>query len=458
MRGLAPALAVVVLVAGCGSSSRPAPSFAARGPADLIRVALPGYRWPLDPASVSGPDELTLARALFATPLRTDARSGELRPGLCARWTSPDGGRTWRFRCTHARAVAAQLERMRRVRRAPAGWLFAPIAALGRSDSTVTVKLRFPWLRFPYALTVPAAALPGIAGPFRVESASPQRLIARRGRVRLVFSRLVAVDAVRAWRDGEIDVAPIPLGDLRRLQLDASVARSVHVRPLLGVDLVVFDPNGPLANLPHTRRVYWQTANRADYAQLVAGGAASPAFSLLGSASAPATAEIRQARRDVASLPPVSVPIATPADPELRYAAETLVAEWRELGLAPLVTARSTGARFERLVAAYPQEEALAAALLLPRGGPARALVLEALAQRDQAHALARVDAALRAESAIVPVARVASARLVSPRLRGWRQDALGVVDYSSVRALAGTRRRLGGAAERTCGLRPCVR
>ena len=459
MRRLAPALVVVLLVAGCGSPSRKTQSFAARGPADLIRVALPGYRWPLDPASVSGRDELTLARALFATPLTTDARTGELRPGLCTRWASADRGRTWRFRCSHARAVAAELERMRRLPRAPVGWLFAPIAGVEHSGPTVTVRLRFPWLRFPYALTVPAAAPPGVAGPFKVESASPHRLIARRGRVRLVFSRLAAVDAVRALRDGEIDEAPVPLGDLRRLQLDRFVARSVRVRPLLGVDLVVFDVrNGPLANLPHTRRVYWQTAGRSDYAELVAGGAASPAFSLVGPARAPATAEIRQARRDVASLPPVSVPIATPADPELQYAAETLVADWRELGLGAQVVKRSSGARFERLVAAYPHDEALAAALLLPSGGPVHALLLHALAQRDPARALARVDAALRAESAVVPVARVASARLVSPRLRGWRQDALGVVDYSSVRALAGTRRRLGGAAKRTCGLRPCVR
>ena len=439
---LAPALLVALLVAGCGSSSRAAPAFAARGPADVIRVALAGYRWPLDPASVSGRDELTLARALLATPLTTHPRSGELRPGLCTRWASADGGTTWRFRCMHARAVAAELERMRRFPRAPAGWLFVPIAALVRSGSTLTVRLRFPWLRFPYALTVPAAAPPGIAGPFKVESASPQRLIAQRGHVRLVFSRLVAVDAVRAWRNGEIDDAPVPLGDLRRLQLDASTARSVRVRPLLGIDLVAFDGNGPLANLPHTRRVYWQTAGRSDYAELVTGGAAAPAFSLVGSAPAPAAAEFRQARADITSLPPISVPIATPLDPELQYAAETLVADWRELGLGPRVASRSTGARFERLVAAYPQEEALAAALLLPRRGPVRALVLEALAQRDQARALARVDAILRAESSVVPIARVAGARLVSPRLRGWRQDALGVVDYSSVRFQASSRIR----------------
>jgi hypothetical protein len=441
MRRLAPALLLAVFATACGSSSRPVASFVARGPADTIRVALPGYRWPLDPASVAGHDELTLAHALFATPLTTDPASGALRPGLCTTWTSSTGGRTWRFRCRHAAVVAAELQRMRRLPRAPGGWLFAPIGGLERSGSTVTVRLRFPWLRFPYALTVPAAAPRGIVGPFKVETASPQRLIARRGRVRLVFSRLVAVDAVRAWRDGEVDEAPVPLGDLRRLRLDASVATFVHVRPLLGVDLVAFDMrNGPLADLPHTRRVYWQTANRVDYAQLVAGGAASPVFSLAGSARAPGPAALRGARRDVASLPPVSVPLATPRDPELRYAAETLVADWRELGLGPRVVARSSSARFERLVAAYPEDEALLAQLLLPEDSPARRFLLGALAKRDQKAALAHIDAVLRAQAAVVPIAGVANARLVSPRLRGWRQDTLGVVDYTAVRARAASR------------------
>lgn len=441
MRRLAPAVAVVLALTACGSSSRSVVFFVARGPADTVRVALPGYRWPLDPASVSGRDELTLARALFATPLKTDSRTGALRPGLCTTWTSSHGARTWRFRCTHAGAVAAELQRMRRRPRSPDGWLFAPIAGLDRSGSTIDVRLRFPWRRFPYALTVPAAAPPGVAGPFEVESASPRRLVARRGQVRLVFTKLVAVDAVRAWRDGEVDDAPVPLGDLPRLRLDHAIAPFLHVRPLMGVDLVRFRlRSAPLADLPRTRRVYWQTANRGDYAQLVAGGGASPAFSVAGSGRAPGPAALRQARRDIASLPPVSVPIAVPADPELRYAAETLVADWRELGLGARVVAGSAGARFERVVAAYPQDEALPAALLLPGDSRARMLLLDALAQRDQTGALARVDAALRAEAAVVPIAGVASARLVSPRLAGWRQDVLGVVDYSSVRVRASTR------------------
>jgi hypothetical protein len=35
----------------------------------------------------------------------------------------------------------------------------------------------------------------------------------------------------------------------------------------------------------------------------------------------------------------------------------------------------------------------------------------------------------------VVPIAWAVDARLVSPRLRGWREDALGVVDYNRVSA-----------------------
>jgi hypothetical protein len=48
---------------------------------------------------------------------------------------------------------------------------------------------------------------------------------------------------------------------------------------------------------------------------------------------------------------------------------------------------------------------------------------------------LTRLDRELIEQGAVIPVAWVAGARLVSPRLTGWRQDALGNVDYTRVRA-----------------------
>ena len=69
-----------------------------------------------------------------------------------------------------------------------------------------------------------------------------------------------------------------------------------------------------------------------------------------------------------------------------------------------------------------------------------RALLLRALAATDQGAALARFDADLRGAASFVPVAWVVDARLVSPRLRGWYEDALGDVDYAAVRSLASSR------------------
>ena len=110
----AAALALLaLLVAGCDSGG-PQPrhaSLPARGPAGVVRVGLAHLLWPLDPTHARGRDELTLARVLFAPPLRTDPESGALRPGLCSAWSA--SGATWRLRCRHAGAIATQLRRAR---------------------------------------------------------------------------------------------------------------------------------------------------------------------------------------------------------------------------------------------------------------------------------------------------------------------------------------------------------
>jgi hypothetical protein len=62
-------------------------------------------------------------------------------------------------------------------------------------------------------------------------------------------------------------------------------------------------------------------------------------------------------------------------------------------------------------------------------------------ASTEQGAALERLDGALRARGRVVPIAWVVDARLVSPRLEGWREDVLGNVDYSEVRSPASSRR-----------------
>src|SRR5207248_10035817 len=115
-----------LLAAGCGSrraTQQPAPI--ATGPPTVVRVALASFRWPLDPALAVGRDETTLARALYATPLRTDPATGAVVPGLCRGWNASGDFRSWRFQCRAAPAIEAAVRRVAKLRAAPAHWLFA---------------------------------------------------------------------------------------------------------------------------------------------------------------------------------------------------------------------------------------------------------------------------------------------------------------------------------------------
>jgi hypothetical protein len=190
--------------------------------------------------------------------------------------------------------------------------------------------------------------------------------------------------------------------------------------------------------------VYWQTANRGDYEQLVPELNGSGAFGLISSQTKANPQQFRSALRAISSLPRVRVRIGVPTDPVLRYGARLLYGQWRDVGLGPqLVTepARSLDGSFARVLAAYPQEEAIPAEVVLGEGVGSRGLLLDALAATHQHQVLQRLDDELRASAAVVPVAWVVDARLLSPRIEGWREDVLGDVDYSVVRSLASSRR-----------------
>jgi hypothetical protein len=277
--------------------------------------------------------------------------------------------------------------------------------------------LAFPWRRFPYALTTVAAAPRGVPGPFRVVTASQARIVVRSSGRTIVFTRLSATAAVRAFQHGQLDEAPVPLGDIGRFRGSALL----HVRPLLAIDAVVFTGDLPLA----VRRAYWQTADRADYQALVAENGATEALGLTGSNDRADPAAFRRAVHSIPSLPPKAVRIAVPPDPVLQYGARILYAQWRELGLGPVLVGPNLpfDGYVTRARAVYPQEEALFAALRLPIP----------FAADDQRQAFARADAAVRSNAKVIPVCWVDDARLVSRRLRGWREDVLGDVDYSAI-------------------------
>jgi hypothetical protein len=400
-------------------------------------VALSSFRWPIDPALASGRDETVLARTLYATPLRTDPVTDAVVPGLCSAWSATPDFRTWRFRCKSASAIAAAIRRVARLRAAPAHWLFAD-TRVSVAGGRLMVRLPFPWRRFPYALTVVGAAPRTVPGPFKLVSGSPQLVVARNDLLTVMFQPMSPRAAERAFERGQVDEAPIPVGDVAGTR--ARLGGVVHARTLLALDGVA------LRRLrPELRRAYWQTATRGDYSELVSESSGATALSVVASSAKPRPREFRNAVRAIrTALPRARVRIGVPADPELQFGARILYAGWRDVGLGPQLViepARALDGSFTRWAALYPQAEALPAELVLRDGLGSQPVLLHALAANDQRGPLQAFDADLRTSARVVPVAWVVDARLVSPRLRGWREDALGDVDYAAVRSLASSRR-----------------
>jgi hypothetical protein len=394
-----------------------------------VRVGLTDFRWPLDPALAEGRDETTLARALYSTPLRTDPASGAVVPGLCSGWKSSDGFRHWTFTCRSAAAIAAAVRRVARLPDAPANWIFAQADRIGADARTLSIGLRVPWRRFPYALTVVGAAPRTVPGPFDVVSGSRQRVVVRRQGSTVEFHRVAPREAVREFRQGMLDEAAIPVGDVGATRADPRIGAAVRSRTLLGMDVALLQP------ISHGLRVaYRDTAARGDYEELIPEAPGAGAFGFFGGEKA-SPARFRRAVAAIRTLPRKQVAIDVP--PALRAGARILYGQWRDVGLGPkLVTDWSNPqASFRRVMSSYPQQEAIPAELVLRYGLEPRRGLLQALAATRQQAELKRVDSALWTSARAVPIAWVVDTRLVSPRLQGWREDALGNVDYTAVRS-----------------------
>jgi hypothetical protein len=171
-----------------------------------------------------------------------------------------------------------------------------------------------------------------------------------------------------------LDEAPVPLGDIRAALADETVKGAVRVTRLAAVDAL------DASRLPLSlRETLSATADRRDYALLVPED-------LDAAAASPPARVFRAVRRTIPSLPRVEVRIRVEGDGVLGYGATLLVASWRDLGLDVRISQRNANAFFTRR---FP-----------PQG---------------------------------IAVARVVDARFVSPRVRAWREDARGVVDYARV-------------------------
>jgi len=396
-----------------------------------VRVGLADFRWPLDPALAEGRDETTLARALYSTPLQTDPVSGAVVPGLCSGWQSADGFRRWTFTCRSAPAIAAALRRVAHLPDAPANWIFAQADRINADAHTLSIRLRVPWRRFPYALTVVGSAPRTIPGPFELVSGSKHRVVLRREGSTVELQRVAPREAVREFRQGALDEAPVPVGDVGATAADARIGTAVKKRTLLGLDVVVLPP------IAHDLRIaYRDTAARGDYEELIPEAAGAGAFGFFGDEKG-SPARYRRAVAAIRTLPRRQMAIDVP--PTLRAGAQILYGQWRDVGLGPKLVSGSAKpeAAFMRLMSTYAQQEAIPAELVLRYGLEPRQGLLQALGATRQQAELKRVDAALWASARAVPITWVVDARLVSPRLQGWREDALGNVDYANVRALA---------------------
>jgi hypothetical protein len=405
-----------------------------------VRIALTDFRWPLDPALARGRDETTLARTLYSTPLRIDPATGTVVPGLCTAWKASRGFRRWTFTCNHSASIAAALRRLVQLRDAPARWLFAQAEGITADATTLTIRLRFSWRRFPYALTAVGAAPRFVEGPFKLVSGAKRLVVARRPGLTLQFRRLGARAAVREFRQGKLDEAPVPLGDIVTTKADVQLGSAVRARTLLGLDVVFIGPYGTGYRL---QRAYRDTADRGDYEELISELTGSSAYGFLGGEKAD-PARFRRSLDAIPSLPRRWIRIYVPPVPALRAGARLLYAQWRDVGLGPQL---STGpllpahANLERVLAVYPQEEAIPAELILRNELKPRDVFLRALAATQQRPDLEVVDEALWVSARAIPIAWVVDARLVSPRLEGWREDVLGNVDYAVVRSRASSRR-----------------
>jgi hypothetical protein len=390
---------------------------------------------------VEGRDETTLARALYSTPLRTDPVTGAVVPGLCTAWKASPDFRRWTFSCRSASSIAAALRRVARLHRAPARWLFAgALRIVAPSASSLVIRLREPWRRLPYALTAIAAAPRFVPGPFRLVSGSSRRVVVRRPGLTVVFRRVAPLTALDEFRRGRLDEAPVPLGDIVAMRRDPKLGATLRQRRLLAQDLVIFR-GGPALSVIRT---YWDTADRTDYEQLVPELAGSAAYGLVGRGEQRDPARFRDALKRIPSLPREQVRVGVPPDPVLRFGARVLYAQWRDVGLGPVLvsdSARNVTTDFRRVIAAYPQAEALLADAVYRSGFGRPDLLAAVLASTEQGPAMERLDGALRSLGRVVPIAWVVDARLVSPRLEGWREDVLGNVDYAEVRSRASSRR-----------------
>ena len=301
------------------------------------------------------------------------------------------------------------------------------------------IRLRSSWRRFPYALTAVGAAPRFVPGPFKLVSGTKRLVVARREGLTLQFRRLGARAAVQQFRAGR---AGRGAGSARRHRRDESRRAARERRP----SAHAARPRSRRVRRdrsPSLRRAYRDTADRGDYEQLVSELSGAGALRLPRRREGETRRGFAGRSATIPTLPRCASGSASRPIPALRTGARLLYAQWRDVGLGPQLAHRTPRptANVERVLAAYPQEEAIPAELVL-RDGSGRAL-LAARTRRDTADVAisswSTNGSGLRREPS-----RSRGSSTLASSLRdceGWREDVLGDVDYSAVRSRASSRR-----------------
>lgn len=319
------AAALVALTAG--ACTAPGPLRPSAPPPSVLRIALGGVPSSLDPALQRDPWERGLASLYTEALLRPRPDLGDVAPAAASSYDVSADGLTYTFhlrsdgRFAGGRQVTATdfLDAWRRLidprTASPSADTFASLVqggayaeALDPDDPSAPIQqaldrlgLRAPDpLTFKVTLARPAAWFKWVAtlwagapvgnGPYRVAAQGggivtllrnpyyrPQAKIAKI----LAYELGAGSDALRLFRTGALDIAPLDLASAATVSADRTLRSEVRMVPQLTSDWLVFNCfRVPLGSAP-LRRALSEALDREAFAAGPLGGLADPSFQLL---------------------------------------------------------------------------------------------------------------------------------------------------------------------------------
>ena len=320
-------VAAGAIAASAGASSDPA---SAAGPP--LRY-LAGPAGSLDPAFIANAADVQLLLQLYAGLTRLD-EAGEPYPSLASGWEVSDDGRTYTFqirddlRFSDGSPLTAEDVRRSWLRLLDPGTAAtapdvlsviagAPERVAGEvdedevgidapDDTTLVVELRYPASYFldivatPATFVVPpnADATPTWqtpdsfvgSGPYALDGTDGPDLVLRANaeyvagpppidEIRWVGS--IDADPVRAFSEGEVDLAGVPGWDATWIAYDAELGPRLHAAEPLTISYFGFDTTRPPFDDPDVRRAFSLALDRERLVPLAEGASSQPAGSLV---------------------------------------------------------------------------------------------------------------------------------------------------------------------------------